>query len=55
MQNLSQKELRYKAKSRNINGYKNMPKDKLLRINSNNNDNNKGDKKSPFKSKKNLY
>ena len=46
MQNLSQKELTYKAKNRNFNGYKIVPKDKLLgaviiiRNNNNNNNNN---------------
>ena len=59
MENLSLKELRYIAKNRNINGYKSMPKDKLLRIivknNNNDNNNNKGDRKSLFKSKKGLY
>ena len=43
------KELRLIAKNKNINGYKNMPKDKLLRIFNNNN---KRDRKSLFKSKK---
>ena len=36
MQNLSQKELRIIAKNRNISGYKNRPKDKLLRLINNN-------------------
>ena len=54
MQNLSQKELRYIGKNRNITGYKSMPKDKLLRIIDNNNNNNdddddRGDRKSLFK------
>ena len=40
MLNLSLKELRLIAKNRNINGYKRMPKDKLLRIIINNNNNN---------------
>ena len=35
MQNLSQKELRYIAKNRNINGYKSMSKDESLRITNN--------------------
>ena len=48
MQNLSQKELRLIAKNRNISGYKSMPKDKLLRIITNN----EIDKKILFKSKK---
>ena len=57
MQNLSQKELRYIGKNRNITGYKSMPKDKLLRIIDNNNNNNdddddRGDRKSLFKQKK---
>ena len=46
MQNLSQKELRYKAKNRNFNGYKIMPKGKLFRANiiiRNNNNNNNDD------------
>ena len=59
MENLSLKELRYIAKNRNINGYKSMPKDKLLRIivknNNNDNNDNKGDRKSLFKSKKGFY
>ena len=62
MQNLSQKELRYIGKNRNITGYKSMPKDKLLRIIDNNNNNNdddddddRGDRKSLFKQKKGLY
>ena len=42
MLNLSPKELRLIAKNRNINGYKSMPKDKLLRIINNNNNNNNG-------------
>ena len=50
MLNLSLKELRLIAKNRNINSYKNMLKDKLLRI-INNNNNNKRDRKSLFKSK----
>ena len=37
MKNLSLKELRGTAKSRNIDGYKSMPKNKLLRIINNNN------------------
>ena len=37
MLNLSLKELRLIAKNRNINGYKSMPKDKLLGIINNNN------------------
>ena len=49
MLNLSLKELRLIAKNRNINSYKNMPKDKLLRIINTNN--NKRDRKSLFKSK----
>ena len=48
MQNRSRKELRLKAKNRNICGYKSMPKDKLLRIINNN----ERDRKSLFKSKK---
>ena len=52
MQNLSQKELTYKAKNRNFNGYKIVPKDKLLGAviiirnnnNNNNNDNNNNNK-----------
>ena len=45
MQNLSLKEQRLIAKNRNINGYKKMSKDKLLRkINSNNNNNNDNNK-----------
>ena len=54
MLNLSLKELRLIAKNRNINGYKSMPKDKLLIIinTNNNNNNNKTDRKSLFKSKK---
>ena len=48
MQNLSQNELRLIAKTRNICGYKSMPKDKLLRIINNN----VGDRKSLLKSKK---
>ena len=41
------------AKNRNVPGYKSMPKDKLLGIIiNNNNKNNKGDRKSIFKSKK---
>ena len=41
MKNLSLKELRLIAKNRNINGYKSMPEDELLRIiNNNNNYNN---------------
>ena len=46
MQNLSQKELRYKAKNRNFNGYKIVPKGKLLGaviIIRNNNKNNNND------------
>ena len=46
MQNLSQKELTYKAKNRNFNGYKIVPKDKLLGaviIIRNNNKNNNND------------
>ena len=49
MQNQSQKELTYKAKNRNFNGYKIVPKDKLLgaviiiRNNNNNNNNNNND------------
>ena len=49
MLNLSLKELRLIAKNRNINGYESMPKDKLLTITNNNN---KGDRKSLLKSKK---
>ena len=49
MQNLSRKELRLIAKNRYICGYKSIPKDKLLRIINNNN---KRDKNSFFKSKK---
>ena len=49
MLNLSLKELRLIAKNRNINGYKSMHKDKLFRIIS---ENNKKDRKSLFKSKK---
>ena len=46
MLNLSLKELRLIAKNRNINGYKSMPKDKLLRIiNTNNNNNNNNNNK----------
>ena len=53
MLNLSLKQLRLIAKNRNINDYKSMLKDKLLRvINNNNNNNNKRDRKSLFKSKK---
>ena len=37
MENLSLKESRLIAKNRNISGYKSMPKNKLLRIISNNN------------------
>ena len=53
-------ELKYIAKNRNINGYKSMPNNKLLRMidkknNNNNNNNNKSDTRSPFKSKKGLY
>ena len=52
MQNQSQKELTYKAKNRNFNGYKIVPKDKLLGAviiirnnnNNNNNDNNNNNK-----------
>ena len=51
MKNLSLKELRLIAKNRNINGYKSMPEDELLRIinnnnnyNNNNNNNNKVDR-----------
>ena len=51
MENLSLKELRLIAKNRNISGYKGMPKDELLGIIDNNN-NNKGDRKSLFKSEK---
>ena len=40
MQSLSQKELRLKAKKRNLTGYKSMSKDKLLRINNNISNNN---------------
>ena len=46
MQNLSQKELTYKAKNRNFNGYKIVPKGKLLGaviIMRNNNKNNNND------------
>ena len=46
MQNLSQKELTYKAKNRNFNGYKIVPKGKLLGaviIIRNNNKNNNND------------
>ena len=52
MENLSLKEFRLIAKNRNVCGYKSMPKDKLLGIIINNNKNNKGDRKSIFKSKK---
>ena len=53
MENLSLKEFRLIAKNRNVCGYKSMPKDKLLGIIiNNNNKNNKGDRKSIFKSKK---
>ena len=58
MENLSQKEMRYMAKNRNISGYKGMPKDKLLRMinntssNNNSSNNNKRDRNSLFKSKK---
>ena len=53
MENLSLKEFRLIAKNRNVRGYKSMPKDKLLGIIiNNNNKNNKGDRKSIFKSKK---
>ena len=52
MLNLSLKELRLIAKNRNINGYKSMAKDKLLRILNSNSNNNKRDRKSLFKSKK---
>ena len=52
MQNQSQKELTYKAKNRNFNGYKIVPKDKLLGAviiirnnNNNNNDNNNNNNK----------
>ena len=48
MLNLSLKELRLIARNRNINGYKSMPKDKLLRIINNN----KRGRKSLFKLKK---
>ena len=48
MRNLSQKELRLKAKNRNIYGDKSMPKDKLLRMINNN----ERDRKSLFESKK---
>ena len=48
MLNLSLKELGLIAKYRNINGYKSMCKDKLLKIINNN----KGDRKGLFKSKK---
>ena len=43
--------LSLKEPKRNISGYKSMPKDKLLGI-INNNNNNKGDRKSLFKLKK---
>ena len=49
MLRLSLKELRLIEKNRNIYGYENMPKDKLLGIINNNN---KRDRKSHFKSKK---
>ena len=53
MENLSLKEFRLIAKNRNVRSYKSMPKDKLLGIIiNNNNKNNKGDRKSIFKSKK---
>ena len=45
MLNLSLRELKQVAKNRDIIGYKNMPKDKLLRIINNN----KRDRKSLFK------
>ena len=48
MLHLLLKELRLVAQNRSINGYASMPKDKLLRIISNN----KGHRKSLFKSKK---
>ena len=48
MLNLPLKKLRLIAEYRNIDGYKSMPKDKLLRILNDN----KGDRKSLFKSKK---
>ena len=48
MLNLSLKELKLVAKNRNINGYKSMPKYKLLRIINNN----KRHRKNLFKSKK---
>ena len=44
-------ELKYIAKNKNINGYKSMPNNKLLRIinkKNNNNNNNKSDTRSPF-------
>ena len=49
MENLSLKESRLIAKNRNISSYKSMPKDKLLGIINNNNNNTKGDRKSLFK------
>ena len=59
MLNLSLKKLRLIAKNRNINGYKSMSKDKLLRIINDSNNKNR-DRKSLFKSqkeetKKSLY
>ena len=56
MKNLSLKELRTIAKSRNIDGYKSMPKNKLLRIIKNNNKKNRNSfyevtRNSLFKSK----
>ena len=47
----SLKEWRLIAKNININGYKSMPKDKLLGII----DNNRGDRKSLLKKKRSLY
>ena len=43
--------MKYIAKNKNINGYKSMPNNKLLRIinkKNNNNNNNKSDTRSPF-------
>ena len=58
IQNLSLKELRLIAKNKNINGYKRMSKDKLLRIinnnNNNNNNNNKGDRNRNINGYKNM-
>ena len=55
IQNLSLKELRLIAKNKNINGYKRMSKDELLRIiNNNNNNNNKGDRNRNINGYKNM-